>query len=64
MGIFIGVTWQMLEVPLCISLPSAKSIREDPMNLDDLKNLPTPPPVGFQSNITQPLFKVKSEGDV
>ena len=35
------------------------------MNLDDLKNLPTPHPVGFQTNITQPLLaKVKSEGDV
>ena len=31
------------------------------MNLDDLKNLPAPPSVGFQTSITQPLFKVKSE---
>ena len=41
-----------------------RSTREDPMNLDDLKNLTTPHPVGFQANITQPLLaKVKSEGD-
>ena len=34
------------------------------MNLDDLKNLPTPPPVGFQTNIAQQLLaKVKGEGD-
>ena len=32
------------------------------MKLDDLKNLLTPPPVGFQANITQPLLdKAKSE---
>ena len=34
------------------------------MNLDVLKNLPTPPPVGFQTSIAQPLLsKVKSEVD-
>ena len=39
-----------------------RSTREDPMNLDDLKNLLTPPPVGFQTNIAQPLLdKAKSE---
>ena len=38
-----------------------RSTREDLMNLDDLKNLPTPPSAGFQANITQPLLaKVKS----
>ena len=35
------------------------------MNLDYLKNLTTPPPVGFQTSIAQPLLpKVKSEGEL